>query len=67
MNFALDVCEKVLNHTSGSHGGIVAVYQHHDYADEKRDALARWGRHVERIASGQSDSNVVALTRKVAE
>jgi integrase len=30
--------------------GIARVYQVHDYADEKADALQRWADHVERIA-----------------
>ncbi|MEQ8367652.1 MAG: integrase arm-type DNA-binding domain-containing protein, partial [Roseicyclus sp.] len=36
------VTEAVLNHVSGTGGGIVAVYQRHDYADEKRAALDAW-------------------------
>jgi hypothetical protein len=32
----LPVIEKVLGHTSGSFAGIVGVYQHLDFADEKR-------------------------------
>lgn len=42
----LPVIEKVLNHTSGSFGGIVAVYQRHSYAEEKRAALELWGEHI---------------------
>jgi integrase len=40
------VVEKVLNHVGGSFGGITGVYQLHDYADEKREALERWAQHV---------------------
>jgi len=47
----LPVIEKVLNHTSGSFGGIVGVYQRHSFSDEKRQALDAWGAHVERLAS----------------
>jgi hypothetical protein len=32
--------------TSGTFAGIVGVYQRHDFADEKRDALERGARHV---------------------
>ena len=39
--------EKVLNHTSGSFGGIVGVYQRHSFADEKRTAMDAWAQHVE--------------------
>jgi integrase len=48
----LPVIEKVLNHTSGSFGGIVGVYQRHDFAAEKRAALDDLAREVERIISG---------------
>jgi hypothetical protein len=56
----LEVTEAVLNHKSGSTAGIVGVYQRHDYADEKRDALARWADYVDALVSGQK-ANVVAL------
>jgi integrase len=42
----LPVIEKVLNHASGSFGGIVGVYQRHSFADEKRQAIEVWARHV---------------------
>jgi integrase len=54
------VTEAVLNHVSGTGGGIVGVYQRHDYADEKRQALEAWGRFVLSLVEGQSD-NVVLL------
>ncbi len=46
LGFALDVTEAVLNHVGGSRGGIVSVYQTHDYADEKREALNALARFV---------------------
>lgn len=52
--------EAVLNHVSGTGGGIVAVYQRHDYADEKRQALDAWARHVAALVDGRRE-NVVAL------
>jgi len=58
----LPVIEKVLNHTSGSFGGIVGVYQRHDFAAEKRDALDAWAREVERIVSGKT-ADVIPLRR----
>jgi integrase len=56
----LEVTEAVLNHRSGSTAGIVGVYQRHDYAVEKRDALARWADHVDALVSGKK-ANVVTL------
>jgi integrase len=42
----LEVTEAVLNHISGSRGGIAGVYQRHDWAAEKRAALDAWATHV---------------------
>ena len=54
------VTEAVLNHVSGTGGGIVAVYQRHDYADEKRKALETWACFVMSLVQGRAD-NVVQL------
>jgi integrase len=54
------VTEAVLNHVSGTGGGIVGVYQRHDYADEKRQALEAWGRQVLTLVEGRP-ANVVQI------
>jgi len=54
------VTEAVLNHVSGTAGGIVSVYQRHDYADEKRNALDAWARFVGDLVEGKAD-NVVRI------
>lgn len=41
-----EVTEAVLNHLSGSKAGVAGVYQRHDWAAEKRDALTAWAAHV---------------------
>lgn len=46
LGIRLEVTEAVLNHTSGSRGGIAGVYSRHDWAEEKREALGRWADHV---------------------
>jgi integrase len=61
LGVALPTIEKVLNHASGSFRGIVSVYQRHEYANEKRDALARWGDHVERIVKGEEPGKIIRL------
>lgn len=60
LGIAVRVTEAVLNHISGTGGGIVAVYQRHDYADEKRQALEAWGRFVTQLVEGKAD-NVVQM------
>jgi integrase len=42
----LEVTESLLGHTSGSLGGIRAIYQRYDYANEKREAITLWEKHV---------------------
>lgn len=48
----LPVIEKVLNHTSGSFGGVTGIYQRHQFAVEKRAALEIWAAHVEALVVG---------------
>lgn len=47
------VTEAVLNHVSGTGGGIVEVYQRHDYAAEKAEALELWSQAVADIVAGR--------------
>jgi integrase len=46
LDVRLEVTEAVLNHVSGSRGGIAGVYQRHDWAAERRTALDRWANYV---------------------
>jgi integrase len=60
----LEVTEAVLNHISGSRGGIAGVYQRHDWASEKRVALDAWASHVLAVADRRSVfAKVVAFPR----
>jgi integrase len=43
--------KKVLNHSE--RGDVTAIYDRHGYDNEKRDALTRWDRRIERILSGE--------------
>jgi integrase len=52
--------KKILNHTDS--GDVTAVYDRHSYDAEKRAALIKWDRHLERLLTGASgESNVVQL------
>jgi integrase len=57
----LEVTEAVLNHVSGSRAGIVAVYQRHEYASEKRSALDAWARRLDAIVTDAPATNVLEL------
>ncbi len=61
----LEVTEAVLNHISGSRGGIVGIYQRHNYFNEKRAALEAWANHVLMIVKDQKSAiNVVSMKAK---
>jgi integrase len=49
LGISLPTIEKLLNHVSGSFGGIVSVYQRHNWLPEMRAAIAVWD---EWLASG---------------
>jgi integrase len=55
----LEVTEAILNHVSGSRGGIAGIYQRHDWATEKRAALESWAKHVISLGKGQAVSGKV--------
>jgi hypothetical protein len=59
----LEVTEAVLNHISGTRGGIAGVYQRHDWAAEKRAALDAWAAHAAAVAGQTAAGNVVTLVR----
>jgi integrase len=70
LGIRFEVTEAVLNHVSGVRSGVAGVYQRHDWAEEKRDALEKWAAAVERIvevngnANAQVDSNITPLPRR---
>jgi integrase len=58
----LPVIERVLNHVSGSFGGIVGVYQRHEFKEEQKAALDRWANHIEGLVEGRPE-NVTPIRR----
>lgn len=61
LGIQLHVVEKILNHSSGTFGGVAGVYQRYTFANEKRTALAAWASHVESVVSGKRPANVVEI------
>jgi hypothetical protein len=47
------VIEALLNHLSGSKGGVAGVYNRATYAAEKRSALDLWAAHVAALVAGK--------------
>lgn len=57
------VREAVLNHVSGFKAGVAGTYDHHEYLDEKRDALEAWAEHVGAVATGMAAKPNFSLLR----
>jgi integrase len=49
-----ETIELIVNHVSGSRGGIAGVYNRSQMLDERRAALQRWSLHVHGLVSGQA-------------
>jgi integrase len=63
----LEVTEAVLNHMSGTRGGLTGLYQRHDFAAEKRAALNAWAAHVAALVEGREvRDNVMAIRARTA-
>lgn len=63
LDVALPVVERLLNHISGSFGGVAGVYQKYEFGPEKTKALQRWATHVEGLVEGRPD-NVIGMASK---
>ena len=61
LNIRFEVTEAVLNHLSGSKTGVAGVYQRHDWAKEKREALAAWAIALNEIISPSDGTKVVHI------
>jgi integrase len=59
LGVALPVVEKILNHVSGSFGGVAGVYQRFACVDEKREALDKWAARVAAIVGSEGDGDQV--------
>lgn len=61
LKISSDVRAQIQSHGLG--GVQTRHYDRHDYADEKRQALAKWQRHLERIKAGEP-AKVVSLDKR---
>ena len=53
--------EAVVNHISGHKGGVAGVYNVAKYAEPKREALTRWGRHIEELVRGPPTASAISF------
>lgn len=62
LGVSMIIAERCLNH---SLGGLVAVYDQHDYMTERRSALDLWARKIQRLEAGEA-WNVVPLRKSAS-
>jgi integrase len=55
------VVDRVLNHTSGTISGVAAIYNRHEYRDERRAALQTWSNYVANLIDPAAAANVVPI------
>jgi integrase len=53
----IHIIEAVLNHRSGVISGVAAIYNRHQYLDEKRAALEQWARHLKQLADRDGNAS----------
>jgi len=41
------VADRILNHRTGTIAGVAAVYQRHEFVEERKEALNRWAAHIQ--------------------
>jgi len=55
------VADKILNHQSGTISGVAAVYQRHEFLEERKTALDAWGNYVQSLLDETDRDNVVNI------
>ena len=47
------IIEALLNHVSGHKASVAGIYNRAAYAPEKKAALERWSKHLQRVVTGK--------------
>jgi integrase len=53
LGIRIEVTEKYINHISGTHGGIVGIYQRHTFLPEMREAVGKWEAKVAALLNAE--------------
>lgn len=61
LGIPIAVTEAVINHISGSRGGIVRIYQVQEYYNEKADALQRWADLIDEALSAWRNGDIESI------
>jgi integrase len=61
LGIAPHVADKILNHQSGTISGVAAVYQRHEFLEERKTALDAWGSYVQALLGNIDQDKVVNI------
>ena len=61
LGIAPHVADKIMNHQSGTISGVAAVYQRHEFLDERKTALEAWANYVQALMDREAPGNVVRI------
>jgi len=64
LGIAPHIADKILNHQSGTISGVAAVYQRHEFLDERKTALDAWGSYVQSLLDGTDREKVVNIHKR---
>ena len=67
LNVPPHIIELILNHKTGTLGGIAGIYNRHPYLDERKEALGRWSLHLQAIirkAQRSPEPPIVAANKR---
>ena len=53
MGFDRDLVELIVNHVSGSRGGVAGTYNRSERMADRRAALQRWADYIDQIVTGE--------------
>ena len=54
MGFDRDLVELIVNHVSGSRGGVAGTYNRSERMADRRAALQRWADHIDQLVTGET-------------
>jgi integrase len=51
LGISTDIADRILNHVSGSLGGVKGIYQRYEFLPERKAAMLTWSTYIERLTA----------------
>ena len=53
LGISTDIADRILNHVSGSLGGVKGIYQRYEFLPERKAAIITWSTYLEKLIARQ--------------